>query len=343
MNINPGQLPTYKSLAPVLINRITYIRMVNSKAARWFLVASLLLGLAGLGYAMSRPPTKPVLMEFVRVGYEKDAGAIITEWIVLNIDAIEDLSRIELLICHANNEATFGVMLNRSDQCNPIPPDTFGVIIDPASDDRSIKNVSSAGFNVQWDRASPHGTLLKQSAAGVVGGNLGIGVWIAPRDWGPGRYIIKTRALRRNHSPAPWQKLAEFDYTGTEVEKVTQNRCLVKPIFFNVSDQSVMPFDHVGSVTLIRYERKQQDEGVSVKRWAGDTSGRYQYVEKEKRELKLSDFPERVIPLEPGFYQFKHNSVTERPLSGFYGESNFFEIKPGEETLDVQIQLYTAI
>ena len=62
-----------------------------------------------------------------------------TEWIVPNIDAIEGLGRIELLIYQADNGAKFGVMLNRSDRCNPIPPDTFGVIIDPASDDRSIK------------------------------------------------------------------------------------------------------------------------------------------------------------------------------------------------------------
>ena len=321
-----------------------FMQIPNSKITGWFLVVTnLLLGLAGSGYAMSRPPTEPVLMEFVRVVYEKDAGAIITEWIVPNIDAIEGLGSIELLISQADNGAKFGVMLNRSDQCNPIPPDTFGVIIDPASDDRSIKNVSSAGFNVQWDQTTPSGTLLKQSAAGVVGGNLGIGVWIAPRDWSPGRYIIKTRTVRRKYGPALWQKLATFDYSGKGVSSIMQNRCLVKPAFLDAGHETPMSLDEIRSVTLIRYKRQKQDEGVTMKRWAGDTSGRYKYVVKEKRELKLSDFPERVIPLEPGLYQFKHNSVYGQPPSGFYGESNFFEIKPGEETLDVQIQLYMAI
>jgi len=131
------------------------MQIPNSKITRWFLVTSLLLVLAGSADSMSQPPKEPVLIEFVGVGYEKDAGAIVAELVVPNIDAIEDLSRIELLICHANNEATFGVMLNRSDRCNPIPPGNFGVIIDPSSDDRSIKNVSSAGFNVEWDQASP--------------------------------------------------------------------------------------------------------------------------------------------------------------------------------------------
>ncbi|MBW2622964.1 MAG: hypothetical protein JRD68_08660 [Deltaproteobacteria bacterium] len=306
---------------------------------------SLLLGLAGSGYSMAQPPTEPVPMEFVRVVYEKDAGAIVAELVVPDINAIKDLSRIELLICHINNKAAFGVMLNLSDRCDPIPPGNFGVIIDPGSDDRSIKNVSSAaGLPGRWDHASPHGTLLKQSTRGVVGGNLGIGVWIAPKDWNPGRYVIKSRAVRRKHSPAPWQRLATFDYSGEGVNQVMENICLVKPIFFILPwERESKPNDYINSVTLIRYEKQPQDEGVIMKRWAGDTSGQYKYVVKEKRELKLSDFPERVIPLEPGIYQFKHNSVTGRPPSGFYGESNFFEIKPGEETLDVQIPLYMAI
>ena len=136
------------------------MQMLSSKISRWFLVISLLLGLAGSGYSMSRPPTKPVLMEFVRVVYEKDAGAIITEWIVPNIDGIEGLGRIELLISQADNGAKFGVMLNRSDRCDPIPPDTFGVIIDPASDDRSIKNVSCGTFFTKYtlpDSGGPNG------------------------------------------------------------------------------------------------------------------------------------------------------------------------------------------
>lgn len=319
------------------------MQMLRIKISRCFLFTSLLLGLAGSGHSMSRPPTKPVQMEFVRVVYEKNAGAIITEWIVPNIDAIKGLGRIELLISQADNGAKFGVMLNRSDRCNPIPPGNFGVIIDPDSDDRSIKNVSSTGGHGRFDHTSPNGTLLKQSTSGVVNGNLGISIWVIPQGWNPGRYIIKTRAVQRKHIPASWQKLAEFDYSGAGVENVTQNRCLIKPIFLNVSNQEVIPFEHIRSITLVRYERQKQDEGIVVKRWAGDTSGQYKYVEKEKRKLNLSDFPGGLIPLESGIYQFNHNSVYGQPPSGFYGESNFFEIKPGEETLDVQIPLYMAI
>ncbi len=315
-----------------------------STRIRCLLTTVLLLGLASSTHAMAdrKAPTLAG-MQFVRADYEPDAAAIVIEWVVPSIDALGPLARIELLILDADAKPVFGVLQNRSDRCDPIPPDTFGVIIDPASDDRAIKNVSSAGFNVQWDQASPHGTLLKQSAAGVIGGNLGISVWIAPRDWNPGRYVIKTRAVTRDHSPAPWQELAKFDYTGTGVEKVTEGQCLVRPIFFNVSIQSVMPFDHVGSVVLIRYERQKQNKGVVVKRWPGDVSSQYKYVEKERQELKLSDLSGGLMSLEPGIYQFKHNSVHGQPPSGFYGESIFFEIKAGEETVNVQILLHPAI
>ncbi len=315
-----------------------------STKIRCFLTTVLLLSLASSTHAMAARKAPPLAgMQFVRANYEPNAAAIVIEWVVPSIDALGPLARIELLILDAHGKPVFGVLQNRSARCNPIPPDTFGVIVDPASDDRSIKNVASAGFNVQWNQASPYGILLKQSAAGVIGGNLGISVWIAPRDWNPGRYVIKTRAVTRDHSPAPWQELAEFDYTGAGVEKVTESRCLVKPIFFNVSHQSVMPFDHVGSVVLIRYERQKQDKGVVVKRWPDDASSQYKYVEKERQELKLRDLSGGFMSLVPGIYQFKHNSVHEQPPSGFYGESNFFEIKTGEETVEVQILLNPAI
>ena len=293
---------------------------------------------------MSQPPTEPATMVFVRAAYEKDVDAFVIELVVPNIDAIKNLSRIELLIADSKNAATFAVMLNYGDRLDPIPPGNFGVVIDPANDDRSIKNVSSAaGIPNGWDQPSPHGTLLKQSARGVVNGDLGISLWIVPLDWAPGHYTIMTRAVQWKHLPAPWHKLAQFDYTGTGVEKVVQNACFIKPIFINASDQAVMPFDHVRSITLSRYDKLPQDKGVTVKRWAGDTSNQYRYVEKEKRTLNPSDFPGGLILLEPGIYKFQHNSVHGQPPSGFYGKSNFFEITAEDEIIEVRIPLYPAI
>ena len=132
-------------------------------------------------------------------------------------------------------------------------------------------------------------------------------------------------------------------YDGEGPEPPAQARCLVKPIFLDASRRETTPLDHVRSVTLIQYERQEQDEGVVVKRWPGDTSGQYKYVEEEKRRLTLADFPDGLIPLEPGLYQFDHNSVSGQPPSGYYGKSDFFEINAGDETLDVEISLFPAI
>lgn len=182
-------------------------------------------------------------MEFVRVGYEKDTQAIIIELVVPNVEILENLSRIELLISHDNNEPTFGMMLNVGDRLDPIPPGNFGVIIAPASDDRSIKNVSSAvGLPGRFDHLSPRGNLLKQSASGVVNANLGMSIWIAPQDWTPGNYTIKTRAVQWKHLPTSWQQLATFNYSEKNVSQLKHNSAYGQPpsgfygksIFFEV-------------------------------------------------------------------------------------------------------------
>ncbi len=111
----------------------------------------------------------------------------------------------------------------------------------------------------------------------------------------------------------------------------------------DVRNGKTLPLDYINFVTLIRYERKQQDEGVTIKRWAGDTSGQYKYVEIEKRKLKLSDFQEGGIPLAPGIYQLKHNSVYGQPPSGFYGQSNFFEVNTEKDIDNIQVLLNPAI
>ena len=61
---------------------IVIILIPKVKVLRWFLTAALLLGLASFSYSMSRPLTMPIPMEFVRIVYEKDARAIVIEWIV---------------------------------------------------------------------------------------------------------------------------------------------------------------------------------------------------------------------------------------------------------------------
>lgn len=80
--------------------------------------------MVGDALAMSRPPVEPVNMELVQLTYEKDASAFVVEWLVPNVNAIKDLSRIELLISNSNQEAIFGVMLNYGDSLTRYLPVT---------------------------------------------------------------------------------------------------------------------------------------------------------------------------------------------------------------------------
>ena len=115
---------------------------------------------------------------------------------------------------------------------------------------------------------------------------------------------------------------------------------LVKMSFVHVETNESVP---IAAATLIRYRREIQDEGVEVKRWEGDTGSQYKYIEIEKRELRLNNFAGGSILLKSGIYQIKHVSASGQPPSGYYGKSNIFEIKVGQEPVEIQILLNPAI
>ncbi|MGD9780828.1 MAG: hypothetical protein AB7V14_01605 [Kiritimatiellia bacterium] len=316
--------------------------MVKSNGIPGVFNVILLLAWSAAGLAMApRPAPPPVPMELVRAAYDPEAGAISIEWIVPNVEAVGPLDRLELLILNAKGKAVLGALQNLSDRCDPIPPGAFGAVLDPACDDRSIKNVASAGQNGQWDQEAPHGTLLQQSVSGIHAGTLGIAFWIVPKNWKPGTYLIAVRAARKKSAPEPWRNLATCDVPGNGTGAA--NRGNVRFLFKDADGKDFGAADWIHTLTLLRCEQQPQDEGVVMKRWAGDTSGETKTVVIEERKLKLSDFPDGLIPLEPGLYQFKHNSVSGNPPTGFYGESPVFEVRPESETVEVQVQLYPAI
>ena len=142
--------------------------------------------------------------------------------------------------------------------------------------------------------------------------------------------------------PEPWRNLATLDIADDGVT-VISSWGIVKPVFQVIGQDAPLPLERLGSVTLIRYERREQAKDVQVRRWEGDTASQYHYVEINRRELNSADFPEGVLLLAPGFYQFKHKSVSGTPPSGFYGKSPVFEIKAGENINIVQITLNPAI
>jgi hypothetical protein len=302
------------------------------------------LFLAGLSHAMApRPPPPPVPMECVGAAFEPDFATMAIELVVPHVAAVGALDRIEILIIDAKARALFGALQVLGDRCNPVPPGAFGVVLDPASENRSIRNVASAGQNGQWDQEAPSGVLLKESASGVTGGNLGIAFRIAPKGWAPGQYLVATRAVRKKSRPEPWRHLTTFEYAGDGTQDAPPPQGRVKPVFQVVGADVTMPLEHLGSVILVEYDRREQAKGVTSQRWPGDKSGRYQFVELNRRQLKSADLPGGILLLGPGFYQFKHNSVSGRPPTGFYGESHVFEITVEEKPVIIEILLFPAI
>lgn len=317
--------------------------MVNHKFFPSVLGIGLVLSASRPCEAMApRPVPPPVPMTFVRAETVPETGTLAIEWIVPKVEAVGPLDRLEMLILNAKGDAVFGALQNLSDRCDPVPPGAFGVVLDPARDDRSIQNIASAGQNGQWDQKTPRGTLLQQSASGITAGNLGIAFWIVPEDWNPGRHLILARAVRKKSLPEPWRTLATLDVADDGMTVIPEWG-IVKPVFQVVGKDAPMSLESLGSVTLIRYERRPQAEGVAMKRWTGDVSGDVQHVEVDRRELNAADLPEGSLSLPPGFYRFKHLSASGDPPTGFYGESPVFEVRPESQSVEIQIRLHPAI
>ncbi len=309
---------------------------------RVFMFSILLFSMIDPGYSMSRPPSVAVPVDFIRIAYEKTADAIVIEFVVPGIEKIKNISRIEMLICNTNDVPVFGLLHVCGNRCAPVPPGSLGVIIDPSSEDREITNIQSIGPAGSENFVAPGATILEQSSTGTAGGNLGLNIWIAPKDWKPRRYLIKTRIVQRKRTPSIWQKLVEFDYTGAGVENILENSCLINPVFTIAPQEEKVPSDSINSLTLIRYDRQPLDEVSDHS--GGETAVQYRYVETGRRELKGDYFHNGLLlKLERGFYQFKHNSVRGNPPSGFYGESAYFEADPKREIMNVKILLYPAI
>jgi len=96
----------------------------------------------------------------------------------------------------------------------------------------------------------------------------------------------------------------------------------------------------LSKVTLIRLSQHKR-EGT-MQRWTGDTAFQYSYKEISREDIILKDLKEKTITLEPGYYQFKYNDVSGVPPSGYYGDSNVFEVKTGD-ALTISLMINAAI
>ena len=138
-------------------------------------------------------------------------------------------------------------------------------------------------------------------------------------------------------------KITPHSFNNQNPDQKKPFMSLIKMNFINIATNKPINFKYIQKATLIRYSKEPQEQGVTIKRWAGDTSGKYKYLEQNKRVLTLADYVEGNILLKTGIYQIKHNSISGQPPSGYYGKNHFFEIKVEETLPEIKILLSSAI
>lgn len=79
-----------------------------------------------------------------------------------------------------------------------------------------------------------------------------------------------------------------------------------------------------------------------MQRWTGDTAYQNQYNEISREAVNITKLPRKMLVLEPGFYQFEYNDVHGDPPAGFYGGSEVFEVKAGND-MEIPVWIKPAI
>lgn len=155
-------------------------------------------------------------------------------------------------------------------------------------------------------------------------------------------FISCTTAGRENPPAVPSKpEVSEDTSASDQARGFAAKPGRARLVFIHAPNNEIISIAHVSTAVLIPVERAEKTHGI-VQRWPGDTSGRYEYTDREKRSFRPSELDEGVLELPPGFYRIEHNTVRGKPPAGMYGRSGIFEIRSGEET-EVRIPLFPAI
>ncbi len=112
------------------------------------------------------------------------------------------------------------------------------------------------------------------------------------------------------------------------LHQVSNDKCYIAPLLYSAYGEDVSYFSTFTG-TLIQLRNKKTYKG-EVKRWAGDTN-HYSALEPfMEKKIKARHFTNGAIPVEPGQYQLRFNSVNGSPPAGFYGKSAILEVKRGK-------------
>lgn len=110
-----------------------------------------------------------------------------------------------------------------------------------------------------------------------------------------------------------------------------------------IATGDLIEISNFSTITLIHYRRIPVPVEKQTKRWEGDRSGQFKHIETKRETIDLSTVIDGIIYLKPGFYMLKLNTVSGRPPSGFYGQSDIYEVMSGDEHLTVTVTLAPAI
>ena len=120
-------------------------------------------------------------------------------------------------------------------------------------------------------------------------------------------------------------------FIQTSMRKLTaipEGTCFVHLMFFQSVPEPHLDFSQ-HNVDLFRYRRgKKQD----TKRFAGDKTDYYDMTVEDKISLRANDFSQGIIPLNPGYYSFRHISGSggSRGMAAVtHGKTGIFECKNG--------------
>jgi hypothetical protein len=109
---------------------------------------------------------------------------------------------------------------------------------------------------------------------------------------------------------------------------VPKDQGYIAPVMFSAFGNTVSYFNtFIGTIVHMKYNKNKK--GV-VKRWAGDMN-HYSALEPALGQMiKAWDLQDGDIPVEPGLYKLRFNSVNGSPPSGFYGDSAVLEVDVGK-------------
>lgn len=109
---------------------------------------------------------------------------------------------------------------------------------------------------------------------------------------------------------------------------VSKDHGYVAPLLFYGYGEDVL-YRSSFTGTIVQMKENKNRKGV-VKRWVGDRNHYSSLAPVAEQRIKAWKFQDGALPVEPGLYKLRFNSVYGSPPSGFYGESAILEVDVGQ-------------